>query len=122
MLHCINATVTTNESPETVIEEFQTRLGQAGLSKLVEVDLTPINGGISLDRICSLEPGNGYADEALQILMSLCDDYHKSIELHPYPLDDKTCKERLVGWYARNGFIGVASDNSVMRRNTLPQQ
>lgn len=112
--------MTSTVSPETIIEEFQTRLDQASLSKYVEMELSPKNSGISLDRICSKARGKGYAEEAIKILLSLCDEFHKDIELRLHPLNDGTSKERLEGWYVRHGFIRVAGDDSVMRRKFLP--
>jgi len=108
--------MTDTDSPESVIEEFQTRLEQAGLSKYVEVELSRKNGGISLDRICSKERGKGYFKQAMEILASLCDESCKDIELIPRPLDDNTCQERLEGGYARLGFVKVPGGDSVMRR------
>ena len=109
--------MTNTESPESIIEEFQTRLDQARLSEYVEVDLTPKNSSISLDRICSRVQGRRNADNAMTILLSLCDEHCKDIELLVHPLNDETSKERLESWYVRHGFIRVDGDNSMMRRN-----
>jgi len=120
------AVLNQDESPEYVIDVFQTKLIEEGLFKFVAVELTPKNWGISFDSICSNTFGQGHASNALKILLALCDEFHKDIELIPHSLKhekDTLSKEQLEMWYARHDFKTCNTDDgsTIMRRKYCPR-
>jgi len=111
---------TSTVSPDELIEEFQTTLSQQGLLEFLTVELSSLDGVISLDRITSKVRGKKYAEHAIKCLLSICDEYHWDVTVIPHALDDTTDSKRLEAWYMRHDFVRQDGDNSLMRRRCCP--